>query len=96
MSEAAAAVELRGIDKRFGAVQANRKVSLSLARGTIHGLIGENGAGKSTLAGILYGYLTPDAARSGSTAARSRSEARATRWRRGSAWCISTSCWWTP
>ncbi|HXP78005.1 MAG TPA: ABC transporter ATP-binding protein [Stellaceae bacterium] len=61
MSEAAAAVELRGIDKRFAAVQANRKVSLSLARGTIHGLIGENGAGKSTLAGILYGYLTPDA-----------------------------------
>jgi len=61
VSEAAAAVELRGIDKRFGPVEANRAVSLSLARGTIHGLIGENGAGKSTLAHILYGYLTPDA-----------------------------------
>jgi general nucleoside transport system ATP-binding protein len=61
VSEAAVAVELRGIDKRFGAVEANRAVSLSLERGTIHGLIGENGAGKSTLAHILYGYLTPDA-----------------------------------
>jgi general nucleoside transport system ATP-binding protein len=60
VSEAPAAVELRGIDKRFGAVQANRSVSLSLARGTIHGLIGENGAGKSTLARILYGSVTPD------------------------------------
>jgi ABC-type uncharacterized transport system ATPase subunit len=61
VSQAPAAVELRGIDKRFGTVQANRSVSLSLARGTIHGLIGENGAGKSTLAGILYGYLSADA-----------------------------------
>jgi general nucleoside transport system ATP-binding protein len=61
VSGAPAAVELRGIDKRFGAVEANRAVSLSLERGTIHGLIGENGAGKSTLAHILYGYLTPDA-----------------------------------
>jgi general nucleoside transport system ATP-binding protein len=61
VSDALAAVELRAIDKRFGAVEANRSVSLSLARGTIHGLIGENGAGKSTLARILYGFLTPDA-----------------------------------
>ena len=60
MTEGAAAVEVRGIDKRFGPVQANRSVSLSLTRGTIHGLIGENGAGKSTLAGILSGYLSPD------------------------------------
>ncbi len=61
MSDAAAAVELRGIEKRFGTVHANRSVSLSLARGAIHGLIGENGAGKSTLAHILYGTLVPDA-----------------------------------
>jgi ABC-type uncharacterized transport system ATPase subunit len=56
-----AAVELRGIEKRFGPIHANRAVSLRLARGTIHGLIGENGAGKSTLAHILYGTLMPDA-----------------------------------
>ncbi|HKF71867.1 MAG TPA: ABC transporter ATP-binding protein [Stellaceae bacterium] len=61
MTDAMAAVELRSIDKRFGPVHANRSVSLSLARGTIHGLIGENGAGKSTLAHILYGTLMPDA-----------------------------------
>jgi len=61
VSEPAAAAELRGIDKRFGAVRANRSISLRLARGSIHGLIGENGAGKSTVAQILYGYLLPDA-----------------------------------
>ncbi|HUK06431.1 MAG TPA: ABC transporter ATP-binding protein [Stellaceae bacterium] len=54
-------VELHGIEKRFGAVHANRGISLRLFPGSIHGLIGENGAGKSTLANILYGSLTPDA-----------------------------------
>jgi len=56
-----AAVELRGIDKRFGAVHANRAVSLTVPAGTIHGIVGENGAGKSTLMSILYGYYRPDA-----------------------------------
>jgi len=55
------ALELRGIDKHFGAVHANRSVSLAVARGTIHGLIGENGAGKSTLMNIVYGYHRADA-----------------------------------
>ena len=54
------ALELRAIDKRFGAVHANRAVSLSVARGSIHGLIGENGAGKSTLMNIVYGFHTAD------------------------------------
>ena len=57
---AATAVELRGIDKRFGDVHANRDVSLAVRPGTIHGIVGENGAGKSTLMGILYGYYQPD------------------------------------
>jgi len=61
VSAAAPAVELRSIEKHFGLVHANRSVSLSLAPGTIHGLIGENGAGKSTLAHILYGTVRPDA-----------------------------------
>lgn len=55
------ALELRGIDKRFGAVHANRAISLSVARGSIHGLIGENGAGKSTVMNIVYGFHRPDA-----------------------------------
>jgi len=58
---AAPALELRGIDKRFGAVHANRAVSLTIAPGTIHGLIGENGAGKSTLMNIVYGFHRADA-----------------------------------
>ena len=56
----APAVELRGIDKRFGAVHANRDVSLEVAPGTIHGIVGENGAGKSTLMSVLYGFYRAD------------------------------------
>ncbi len=54
------AVELIGIDKSFGPVHANRNVSLSIAKGTIHGIVGENGAGKSTLMSILYGFYEAD------------------------------------
>ena len=55
------ALELRGIDKHFGTVHANRAVSLVVARGTVHGLVGENGAGKSTLMNIVYGFHRADA-----------------------------------
>ncbi|WP_299793348.1 ABC transporter ATP-binding protein [uncultured Shewanella sp.] len=55
------ALELRGIDKRFGAVHANRNIDLQVPPGTIHGIIGENGAGKSTLMNIIYGFYTADA-----------------------------------
>ena len=59
--DAPPALELRGIDKRFGAVYANRAISFALAAGSIHGLIGENGAGKSTLMNIIYGFHRADA-----------------------------------
>jgi ABC-type uncharacterized transport system ATPase subunit len=54
------AIELIGIDKRFGAVHANRDVSLSIGQSSIHGIIGENGAGKSTLMSILFGFYHAD------------------------------------
>ncbi len=58
---AAPAIELRGISKAFGPVQANKDISISVQPGTIHGIIGENGAGKSTLMSILYGFYKADA-----------------------------------
>jgi simple sugar transport system ATP-binding protein len=57
----APAIELVGIDKRFGAVHANRAVSLVVDEGSITGIIGENGAGKSTLMSILFGFYEADA-----------------------------------
>ncbi len=54
------AIELCGISKAFGPVQANKDISIKVARGSIHGIIGENGAGKSTLMSILYGFYKAD------------------------------------
>ena len=53
-------IEFKNICKRFGAVRANDNVSFKVARGSIHGIVGENGAGKSTLMSILYGYYQAD------------------------------------
>ena len=55
------AIELHGIEKRFGTVRACRGVDLAVRRGTVHGIIGENGAGKSTLMAILHGFYQADA-----------------------------------
>ena len=60
MTAAAPAVRMRAIDKRFGAVHANRAVDLTVPAGTVHGIVGENGAGKSTLMSILYGFYQAD------------------------------------
>lgn len=53
-------LDLRGISKRFGGIQALDRVDFSLQSGEIHALLGENGAGKSTLIKIIGGIHQPD------------------------------------
>lgn len=55
-----AAIELKGITKRFGNVVANNNVSLSVANGEILSLLGENGSGKTTLMNMISGIYHPD------------------------------------
>ena len=55
-----AALELRGITKRFGAHTALEDFTLSVPRGSRTGIIGRSGAGKSTLVRLLSGLDTPD------------------------------------
>jgi ABC-type uncharacterized transport system ATPase subunit len=54
------AVRMVAIEKRFGAVRANRGASLDVGQGEIHALVGENGAGKSTLMRVLSGMYASD------------------------------------
>ena len=61
MGENRYAVEMIGICKQFGAVQANKDVNFSVLKGEIHAIVGENGAGKTTLMNILFGMLEPTA-----------------------------------
>jgi D-xylose transport system ATP-binding protein len=60
MSTDNAVLEVRGLEKRFGATLALDDVSLSLGDGEILALLGDNGAGKSTLIKILSGVIKPD------------------------------------
>ncbi len=53
-------LNMRGVSKHFGVVQALKNVDLSVQEAHVHALIGENGAGKSTLMKILSGSLKPD------------------------------------
>jgi len=54
------ALQMNGISKRFGPVQALTDVTFNVRKGTVHALVGENGAGKSTLMKIVAGVHKPD------------------------------------
>jgi len=53
-------LEVKGVNKRFGGLQALGNVNLDVAEGSCHAIIGPNGAGKSTLLNCLVGKLIPD------------------------------------
>jgi ABC-type sugar transport system ATPase subunit len=59
----AALLNAEGVSKHFGGVRALDDVSLAVAPGEVHGLLGANGAGKSTLIGVLSGAIRPDSGR---------------------------------
>ncbi|HZT16053.1 MAG TPA: sugar ABC transporter ATP-binding protein [Gaiellaceae bacterium] len=60
MSASSPHIELRGVGKRFGGIQALHGIDLAIRHGSIHALVGENGAGKSTLGKIIAGVHRPD------------------------------------
>lgn len=52
-------IEIRGLSRRYGSVNALSDVSLTVEKGSVLGLLGQNGAGKTTLLNIVTGYLAP-------------------------------------
>ena len=53
------AIEVRGLDKRFGPIHAVRNISFSVNHGEVLGFLGPNGAGKSTTMKMITGFLEP-------------------------------------
>ncbi|MBU4192821.1 MAG: ABC transporter ATP-binding protein, partial [Proteobacteria bacterium] len=60
-AENGAAIEVRGLAKRFGEVQAVRQVDFTVSPGELFGFLGPNGAGKTTTINMLTGLARPDA-----------------------------------
>ena len=56
-------IQVQGVSKRYGTVEALSGINLTVARGKVLGLLGQNGAGKTTLLNIITGYLAPSQGR---------------------------------
>ena len=91
-----ALLELRGIAKHFGAIEALKGVDLDLEPGEVLGLMGDNGAGKSTLVKIIAGNFPPSEGeirldgRPATSTSRWTPAARASRWSTRTSRCATT------